>query len=128
MIPWRLIIGLGGLVAIVGALWLHLASDARTARDRDNWKQSSIDWQAAATAHKARAEASERAREADQDLARQAQNNANAECDARVSKARSSAKVIKEIVNVPAKTDAAGCPVRTSVDAQRLRDALQPSH
>jgi len=48
------------------------------------------------------------------------------QCQARVDDARRSAQRIETIVERPYEVDPAGCPVRSTLDAASLRDALQP--
>ena len=53
-------------------------------------------------------------------------SEADAMCEARVSKARRSASAIQTIVKTETRYDPTGCPVRSSVPLNSLRDALQP--
>lgn len=48
------------------------------------------------------------------------------QCQARVNDARRSAQRIETIVERPYAVDPAGCPVRSTLDADSLRQALQP--
>jgi hypothetical protein len=48
-------------------------------------------------------------------------------CQARVEAARASARRIQTLVERPHAVDPSGCPVRDVLDADSLRDALQPS-
>jgi len=54
-------------------------------------------------------------------------SEADAMCEARVSKARRSASAIQTIVKTETRYDTTGCPVRSSVPVNSLRDALKPA-
>lgn len=123
-----------GALAVLGVvlfLWERtpvIGPGARIARietDRTAWRNAARDWEANSRAWKASFKEAERLRAAEYGAAVQAVNDGQKTCDARVKQARASAKIIKEIVNEPVKIDAGGCPVRGSIDAGRLRDALQ---
>jgi hypothetical protein len=53
-------------------------------------------------------------------------SEADAMCEARVSKARRSASAIQTIVKTETRYDTTGCPVRERVPADLLQDALRP--
>lgn len=97
----------------------------RIGQDRDAWRISSEAWQGAARGWETAFKKAERLRAEENVQARHAVNETALQCDARVKQARASAKVIREIAYAPVKADAAGCPVRGVVGAERLRDALQ---
>jgi peptidoglycan hydrolase CwlO-like protein len=85
-------------------------------------------------AEKARARAweasyhkSEENRRTEQKTATAATTEAAAFCDARVNAARKSANAIQTIVKTETRYDTTGCPVRSSVPVNSLRDALKPA-
>lgn len=47
------------------------------------------------------------------------------QCAARVAEARRSSQAINDLIEAPYETDANGCPVRNTLSADSLRDALQ---
>ena len=47
------------------------------------------------------------------------------QCAARVAEARRSSQAINDLIEAPHETDANGCPVRNTLSADSLRDALQ---
>jgi hypothetical protein len=69
---------------------------------------------------------SEALRREEQGRALRAVSEAGAMCDARVQAARKSANAIQTIVKTETRYDPTGCPVRSSVDASLLHDALAP--
>jgi hypothetical protein len=66
-------------------------------------------------------------RREEQGRALRAVSEAGAQCDARVSAARKSANAIQTIVKTETRYDTTGCPVRSSVPVNSLRDALKPA-
>lgn len=97
----------------------------RIAHARDAWRVASDNWKTAAAGWEGSFRKSERWRAEETVQARRAVNETSLQCDARVRQARASAKVIRDIAYAPVKADAAGCPIRGVVSADRLRDALQ---
>jgi hypothetical protein len=65
-------------------------------------------------------------RREEQGRALRAVSEAGAQCDARVSAARRSASAIQTIIQRPVTYDQTGCPLRSSVPVDSLRDALKP--
>ena len=65
-------------------------------------------------------------RREEQGRALRAVSEAGAQCDARVSAARRSANAIQTIVKTETRYDTTGCPVRSSVPVDSLRNALKP--
>lgn len=61
------------------------------------------------------------------DLSTKAADEAAEACSARVAEARRSTQRIETIVERPVDLDSQGCPVRSLVRADVLRDALQPA-
>lgn len=115
-------IGAAAFIALVIAL--HFVGDHATRKDRDDYKAAAAEWKRKAEGWKASYEAQKAIRAQEQVAATNAVTEANKSCQARVDQARRSAKAIKEIVYVEPKRDAAGCPVRSLVDPDRLRDAI----
>lgn len=97
----------------------------RIGQDRDAWRVAADDWKDASRGWEKAFNKAERLRSEENVQARHAVNETALQCDARVKQARASAKIIREIAYAPVKADAAGCPVRGVVGADRLRDALQ---
>jgi hypothetical protein len=65
-------------------------------------------------------------RREEQGMALRAVSEAGAQCDARVSAARKSANAIQTIIQKVPTYDPNGCPTRSSVPVDSLRDALKP--
>jgi hypothetical protein len=65
-------------------------------------------------------------RREEQGRALRAVSEADAMCEARVSKARRSASAIQTIVKTETRYDSSGCPVRERVDTAAIREALAP--
>ncbi len=65
-------------------------------------------------------------RREEQGRALRAVSEADAMCEARVSKARRSASAIQTIVKTETRYDTTNCPVRERVPADLLQDALRP--
>lgn len=120
------IAGAGTILAAVLGVRLHLAADARMEKRAAEWEATAGDYLAAAQAWEQHFRASEKNRGKEGETARRAVSEAAQACDARVARARASARAIKEIVNAPVPTDPRGCPVRGRVDARSLSDALTP--
>jgi hypothetical protein len=66
-------------------------------------------------------------RREEQGRALRAVSEAGAQCDARVNAARKSTNAIQTIVKTETRYDTTGCPVRSSVPVNSLRDALKPA-
>ncbi len=116
-----LVIAIAHVTPVIGyGAQLH-----RIGQDRDAWRVAADDWKDAARGWEAGFRKAERLRGEENVQARTAVNDTALQCDVRVKQARASAKVIREIAYAPVKADAAGCPVRGVVGAERLRDALQ---
>jgi hypothetical protein len=131
MIPLRLA-AYGAAAALVVATYHFTPVIGPHARlehleaNRDEWRDVAGRWKANARGWQAAFKKAEERRVEEQAASRAAVNAEALQCDARVKQARASAKVIREIAYAPVKADAAGCPLRGIIGADRLRDALQP--
>lgn len=131
MIPLRL--AAYGAAAALSVATYHftpvIGPHARLERleaNRDGWREAAWRWELAAGGWQKSFKKSERLRGEERAASLTAVNANALQCDARVKQARASAKVIREIAYAPVKADAAGCPIRGIIGADRLRDALQP--
>lgn len=93
---------------------------------RDTYRNSAMMWHSAADDWKASFKKSEAFRAEENKAAVAAVDATQAQCDARVANARKSARAVKRILDVPVKLDTNNCPVRSTVGADLLRDALHP--
>ena len=130
-LAWKAIAGAASAALLIGSYHMlpvvgpgarigALKEDVAEAQEREAQAKRQ------ATAWEVSFRSSEEARQGDQHAAAAAVTAANQACDARLTEARRSTKVIERIVNEPAKNDASGCPVRSLVDPRELRDALHP--
>ena len=95
----------------------------RIGQERDAWRVAADDWKAAAGGWEKSFRKSERLRNEENLQARVAVNETALQCDARVKQARTSAKVIREILDRPVRVKD-GCPVRGVLGADDLGRAL----
>jgi hypothetical protein len=109
------------VLGLLGGLYAKGRSDGVT-----QWKPKAEAAQQLAAGWEKSFRRSEAIRATEAQVARQAVDSVQLQCDARVKQARASAKVIREIVNAPVKLDADRCPIRPLIGADQLRDALQP--
>lgn len=126
MISLKTGLALAGAAGILIAAGLHLAADARTAGERDRLRQEASDWKAAATGWKAAHDIQRDRRAGETRAAATAISEAGKACDARVDRARASARTIREIIHAPVPTNADGCPVPGLVDPGLVQRALRP--
>ena len=125
--PWA-------LAAVVGALlwtWTPIigpaARYAHLENDRDAKAAAAKAWEAHARGWMASFHAAEGIRRDERQNSRMATEQLVAQCDARVAQARQSARVIERIVTKEPTYDETRCPVRSLVDPDELRRALQPA-
>jgi hypothetical protein len=109
------------LLAALGGLYLKGKADGVA-----KWKPRAEAAQKLAAGWEKSFRQAEALRATEAKTAREAVDAVQSQCDARVKQARASAKTIKELVYAPVKLDANNCPVRSVLDPDRLRDALQP--
>ncbi len=116
-----------GVLAVVIAISAHLSHDAKTERQRDEWKSSSERWEASSKGWERAHKAERDAREAERSDARKAAQGAQDTCAARVDQARRSASSIRRLLEKPVAIDpATNCPARAVLGASELREALRP--
>jgi len=122
------------LAAVVGALiwtWTPLVgSHARYGRleaRHDLAVRSARAWEQHAQGWQASFRVAETIREGEQKASRAAVAQLADQCDARVSEARRSTRIIEHIVTKEPTYDENRCPVRSLVDPDQLRSALRPS-
>ncbi|MFC5370946.1 hypothetical protein ACFPIF_00165 [Brevundimonas faecalis] len=126
LLPWI-------AAAVVGALAWHFLPAIgpadrldRAAQESAAWKREAIDALGVARNWKASFTASETLRNREAADARKAVASEIDRCAARVAEARQSARVIERIVTKEPAYDQNRCPVRSLVDPDQLRQALQP--
>lgn len=131
MIPLRFV-AYGAAAALIVATYHFtplIGPHARLERleaNRDGWRAAAGKWEEAAGGWQKSFRKSERLRAEENVQARAAVNATALQCDARVKQARASAKVIKELVDLPVRSDAMGCPLRGIIGSAALARALQP--
>lgn len=128
MISLRTGLAIAGGAGILLFAALHLAADARIASDRDTWRQAAGDYKAAARGWMSAATAQKANRDTEARQARDAVSEAVLACDARVARARASARSIQEIINAPPPPPSPdGCPAdRGLVDPGLMWRSLRP--
>ncbi len=99
----------------------------RAAQEAADWKRAAGDYERAARNWKAQFDASETLRKQETADAIEAVASEIDRCAARVAEARQSARVIERIVTKEPTYDENRCPVRSLVDPDELRRALQPA-
>lgn len=121
------------LVGVLGAvLWHHVPRIGPAAQlqkiqaDREIWKSAAVAWEGHARGWQASFERAEDLRKKETQAAGDAVAAQAQQCRAEVAAARSSARVIERIVTKESAYDQNRCPIRSTVDAGSLRDALAP--
>nr|WP_313418507.1 hypothetical protein [Brevundimonas diminuta] len=99
----------------------------RAAQEAADWKRAAGDNERAARNWKAQFDASETLRRRETADAIEAVASEIDRCAARVAEARQSCRVIERIVTKEPTYDENRCPVRSLVDPDELRRALQPA-
>lgn len=127
LLPWI-------AVAVMGAVVWHFMPSIgpgdrlhRAAQETANWKSEAGDQARLARNWKASFDASETLRKHETADAIEAVTSEIDRCTARVAEARQSARVIERIVTKEPTYDENRCPVRSLVDPDELRRALQPA-
>jgi len=126
-LPWVACAALGALAYQYTPIIGPQARLARLEISRDSWRTSADEWKRASGGWQASFKKSEALRVSEHGEAVNILADAQKQCELRVKEARASAITIRRIVDAPAKSDPAGCPLRVVVDPGSLRDALQPA-
>ena len=125
--PYALAAVLGGVLWTFTPVFGPAARYARLNAKHDVAVLGAKAWEDHALGWMASFHAAERIRSDERDKARAAVEQLAGQCDVRVAEARQSARVIERIVTKEPTYDEARCPVRSLVDPDELRRALQPS-
>lgn len=124
--PWILVAVLGAVAWHHAPIWGPAVQIRALEESRDAWKRSAEGWEANARAQKSSRDRSEALRREETQAAGDAVEAQAQQCRAEVAAARASARVIERIVTRESSYDENRCPIRSTVDAGSLRDALAP--
>lgn len=131
-IIWPLVGALAACAVVIG-LWEAtpvIGPRARVERQVEQvrkWRGAYEEWHAYGVSERKAFQESERLRGLERHAGAQALEDAGRQCRIRITEARRSAAAIRDIITKEPDLDAKGCPSRSVVGADRLRDALQPS-
>ena len=99
---------------------------ARAEHAADGWRRNAEAWRSYGEGEARALRQSETLRRQEQARAVAALADAESRCAARLSRARASARAIRDIVSKEPRRDPKGCPLRQLVPAERLRHAISP--
>ena len=106
-----------------------LGAQARIAQAQhtaDGWRRNAEAWRSYGEGEARAFRQSETSRRQEQARAVAAMSDAEARCQARLSRTRASVRAIRDIVSKEPHRDQKGCPLRELVPAERLRHAISP--
>ncbi|MGZ3272433.1 MAG: hypothetical protein ACXU82_03760 [Caulobacteraceae bacterium] len=112
------------MAGLAAALWFAHHDLANTRADRDRWRTTAAQDLAWAKGWEDSFRKSDHLRGEERSQATDAIGEAEKICNARVAAARASAEAIQSITTQEPQYDQSHCPIRESVPAGRLRDAL----
>lgn len=124
--PWIAVAALGAFLGYFAPIVGHRHQIVKAEAQALIWERNANSYKATAEKWKAVFEEAEALRREELGAVDSDFRIARAQCDAEISAARSSARVIERIVTKAPTYDQNRCPVRELVDPGQLRDALVP--
>ncbi|MEG1028602.1 MAG: hypothetical protein RSE34_00800 [Brevundimonas sp.] len=124
--PWILVAFLGAFLGYYAPIVGHREQIVKAEAKALTWERTANSYRATLLKWKAAFEKSEGLRRQEAGAVDSDFRIARAQCDAEISAARSSARVIERIVTKAPTYDQNHCPVRELVDPGQLRDSLAP--